>query len=435
MQRILITGGLVLPVTQKESIYNPGAVLVEGDRIAWVGPADQAPATDANTKVIDATGKLVMPGLVNTHCHAAMTLLRGYADDMRLQQWLQEKIWPVEDRMVAEDIYWGTMLASWEMLSGGITTFLNMYVFADDEARAIRDAGIRGIIARGIIGLAGPEAAKSRLDETRAAFQKWNGHDGRISFMVAPHAPYTCPPDVLLQCLDLADELDVPIHTHLSETAFEVEEAVKHWGRTPIKHIHELGLTRRKVVAAHCVHITDEEIEIAKATGIGVAHNPVSNLKLASGVAPVQKMRRAGIAVGVGTDGPSSDNIIHLLGSELRIAALLAKNLEGDPAAFTAWDGIQMATIEGARALGMEAEIGSLEAGKRADLILIDLDKPHLTPNHDPYALVAYSALPGDVALTMVNGRVVYEAGQILTMEPKEVLAKNREAASRLVNA
>lgn len=432
MERTLITGGLVLPVTAQGQIYNPGAVLVEGDRIAWVGPAAEAPQVEA--KVIDASGKLVMPGLVNTHCHAAMTLLRGYADDMRLMEWLQQKIWPVEDRMNGEDIYWGTMLASWEMLSGGITTFLNMYFFADDEARAISDSGIRGIIARGIIGVAGPEAAQSRMSETREAYQKWNGHEGRISFMVGPHAPYTCPPDVLLQCLELADELDVPIHTHLSETAYEVEEAKKNWGRTPIKHLHELGLTRRKVVAAHCVHITDEEIEIARATGMGVAHNPVSNLKLASGIAPVQRMRRAGIPVGVGTDGPSSDNIIHLLGSELRIAALLAKNLEQDPSAFTAWDAIQMATIEGARALGMEAEIGSLEAGKRADLILIDLERPHLTPNHDPFALVAYSALPGDVALTMVNGRVLYESGKVLTMDAPEVLAKSRAAADRLVS-
>jgi 5-methylthioadenosine/S-adenosylhomocysteine deaminase len=434
MTRTLITGGLVIPVTSRATIYNPGAVLIEGDKIAWVGPAAEAPKADAQTKIIDATGKLVMPGLINTHCHAAMTLLRGYADDMRLQQWLQEKIWPVEAKMTGDDIYWGTMLAAWEMLSGGITTFLNMYVFPDDEARAIQDSGIRGIIARGIIAIGGPGAAAARLSETKEAFQKWNGKaDGRISFMVGPHAPYTCPPDTLLACLELADELDIPIHTHLSETAFEVEEALKTWGKTPIQHIHDLGLTRRKVVAAHCVHITDEEIEIAKATGMGVCHNPVSNLKLASGIAPVQKMRRAGIAVGIGTDGAASENMLHILGSELRIAGLLAKNLDGDPAAFTAWDGIQMATIEGARALGMDDKIGSLEVGKQADLILIDLDRPHLTPNHDPYALVAYSALPGDVVLTMVAGKVVYEQGRILTMDPQEVLAKSREAAARLV--
>ncbi|HEY8347758.1 MAG TPA: amidohydrolase [Symbiobacteriaceae bacterium] len=437
MERLLIQGGTVIPVTGPSNVFPDGVVLVEGDRILYAGPKEGAPDPGPGARVIDATGKIVLPGIVNTHCHAAMTLLRGYADDMRLQPWLQEKIWPAEAKMTGEDIYWGTALAAYEMLSGGITTFLDMYFFADDVARAIQDTGIRGIIARGIIGVGGPGEAAARIDETREAYHRWNGKaEGRITFMVGPHAPYTCPPDTLLACAELADELGVGIHIHLSETAAEVEEARRQWNATPIQHVYNLGLMKnRRVVAAHCVHATPEDIEILAETGTGVCHCPVSNLKLASGVTPILAMRRAGVHVGLGTDGAASDNILHILGSEMRIAAIQAKNLEGDPSAFTAYDAVEMATLEGARVLGMEAEIGSLEPGKKADIILLDTHKPHLVPNHDPVALVAYSALPSDVVMTIVNGKIVYENGRLTTMDGEELMRKAAEVAARLVSA
>jgi 5-methylthioadenosine/S-adenosylhomocysteine deaminase len=437
MDRLLIKGGTVITVTGREDVYQNGVVLVEDGRIVYAGDAGEAPEWDASIKTIDATGRIVMPGIVNTHCHAAMTLLRGYADDMQLMPWLQQKMWPAEDRMKGEDIYWGTALGAYEMLSGGITTFLDMYFFADDCARAIADTGIRGIIARGVIGVAGPSAAAERLDETRAAFHKWNGKaNGRISFMVGPHAPYTCPPDVLLSCAELADELGVGLHIHLSETAGEVDASWEQFNASPIGHVYKLGLMKgRHVVAAHCVHASDDDITILAETGTGVCHCPVSNLKLASGRTPILAMRRAGVHVGFGTDGAASENMLHILGSEMRIGAIQAKELERDPAAFSAYDAVEMATLEGARVLGMEEEIGSLQPGKKADIVILETNRPHLVPNHDPVGLVAYSMLPGDVAMTLVDGRVVYEKGRLLTMDGGEVMRRASEAGLQLVRS
>lgn len=435
MERLIIKGGTVITVTGRQDVFADGVVLIEDGVIRYAGAKEDAPHVEAPVKTIDATGRIVMPGIINTHCHAGMTLLRGYADDMQLMPWLQKKVWPIEAKMTGEDIYWGTALGAYEMLSGGITTFLDMYFHADDVAKAIQNTGIRGVIARGIIAIGGPGEAASRLDETRATFGRWNGKaDGRISFMVGPHAPYTCPPDTLIACAELADELDIGLHIHLSETAGEVDAAWDNWDASPIGHVHQLGLlTGRHVVAAHCVHASDDDITILADTGTGVCHCPVSNLKLASGITPILAMRRAGVNVGFGTDGAASENLLHILGSEMRLGALLAKNNDGDPSAFTAYDAVEMATMGGARVLDMHHEIGSLEPGKRADIVILETNRPHLVPNHDPLALVAYSMLPGDVAMTLVDGKVVYEQGRLLTMDGGEVMSRASEIAARLV--
>jgi 5-methylthioadenosine/S-adenosylhomocysteine deaminase len=437
VSRFVLVGGTVIPMTGRREVYPNGLVAVDGDRIRFAGDGADAPDLIGYTQV-DVTGRIVIPGIVNTHCHAAMTLLRGYADDMRLMEWLQTKIWPVENERISphpDAIYWGTALAAYEMLSGGITTFLDMYFRGELICNAIADTGIRGVVARGIIGVEGREGAAKRLSETRDLFRQYSGKaDGRITFMVGPHAPYTCPPDTLQACLELAEELDVGIHIHLSETYEEVEASLEQWGKTPIRHIHDLGLTKRKVVAAHCVHPSEEDIDILADHRVGVCHCPVSNLKLASGVTPVMAMRRAGVQVGLGTDGAASENLLHILGSELRIAALLAKNLEGDPRACSAYDALEMATIGGARALGMAESIGSLEKGKLADIAVIRTDRPHLVPVHDPVALVAYSVLPGDVERTYVNGREVYRDGRLLSADGEEIMRKAAERAREAIS-
>lgn len=402
-------------------------IVVEAGKIAGIG---EVPKDWHADQTIDCGGKLAMPGLVNTHTHAAMTLLRSYADDMLLMDWLQNKIWPTEAKMGKQDIYWGTMLAIAEMIKSGTTTFADMYGDMEQVGEAVMETGMRAVLARGLIGTA-PNGQQA-LAENKTLFADYHqAGDGRITVMFGPHAPYTCPPDFLKQVVREAKALGAEIHMHLAETVGEVEDCVKQYGKTPIALMEEIGLFDCGVLAAHCVHVTDADIEIMKKYSVRAAHNPGSNMKLASGVAPVTKMLRAGICVGLGTDGASSNNNLDML-EEVRLATLLHKVSTLDPLAVPALTGLKMATEYGAAALGLGKSIGKLEPGYQADITVFDMSGPGWCPKHDLVSLLAYAASGRDVDTVMVNGKVLLENGKLTTIDEERVIFEAGGRAMKL---
>ena len=428
MGKILVQGGLVLSMASQEPDIIVKDVLISGSTISQV--ADNIP-TDGVEKVINAKGKVVMPGLINCHNHAAMVLFRGYCDDLRLMEWLSEKIWPAEDRLNGDDIYWGTMLASAEMLKSGTTTFADMYFFMDEVATAVKDSGIRASLCQGLLFI--DDNVDRRLIATQRLFENWRGKaDGRITTMIGPHAPYTCPPDSLKLVMELAKDLNSAIHIHLAETSEEVNKMFTQYGKSPTKYLADLGMfADQHVLLAHAVNLSRDDIYLLKELKGGISHNPVSNQKLGCGIAPVKELRELGVTVALGTDGAGSATTLDMF-EEIKSAAWQQKNRLLDPTAITAYEVLKMATVEGAKALGLDREIGTIEVDKKADIILIDIEKPHLYPHNDICALLAYSANGADVDTTIVNGQVVMENRKLLNMNEREVLRKAHECASRI---
>ncbi|MFZ5634913.1 MAG: amidohydrolase [Bacillota bacterium] len=430
MGKILIKGATVITMTDHDDIIPNGEIAIEGQRIVSVGPAGSAPAGFVPDRTLDAGEMLALPGFVNSHTHAAMTLLRSYADDLPLMKWLEEKIWPLEAKLEKEDIYWGTLLCCLEMIRSGTTTFADMYFHMGQVARAVEKAGMRADLSRGMIGV-GPEAEPA-IDYSRHFISSWNGRaDGRITVSLGPHAPYTCPPDYLKKVIKLAEELNVGIHIHLAETRTEIDDLAKEYGMSPIRLVDSVGLFELPVLAAHCVHVDGEDIEILAKKKVGVAHNPESNMKLASGVAPVTAMLKAGVTVGLGTDGAASNNNLDML-EEMRSAALLQKVSTMDPLALPSFQALRMATCGGAQALGKGNEIGLLKAGYKADIILVDTRRPHLFPRHDWIAHIVYAAQSSDVHTVIIDGRIVMEGRQVLTIDEEEVYRQVQSRAERL---
>ena len=426
--RILIENICILPMTGRDSVIEKGYLIIEDRMIKELGSGSAAPAE--YDRVIDGRKKVVMPGFVNTHTHAAMNLMRGYADDLPLMEWLEQKIWPLEAQLKAEDVYWGSMLAILEMIKSGTTTFNDMYFFMDETARAVEETGIRAVLCRGLIGL-GPEA-ESGLDDSRRLVEKWHcSAEERIKFLLGPHAPYTCPPDYLKLVIALARELNVGIHTHIAETQGEVENIKRQYGKTPVALMEEVGLFELKTIAAHCVHLSSDDIRTNQGQGVGVAHNPESNMKLASGVAPIPELLEAGVAVGLGTDGASSNNNLDML-QEMRSCALLHKVNKMDPTVLPAYQALEMATVNGAKALGLSREIGSLQPGMKADLIMLNLDQAHMQPMHDLMANIVYSAQAADVDTVIINGQLIMENRKILTFDEQQVLDQAEKHAREL---
>ncbi|MCL5058490.1 MAG: amidohydrolase [Actinobacteria bacterium] len=431
MGKLLIKGATVITVESHDSVINGGEIAIEGRNIVSVGPAGSAPEGFVPDRTVDASGMLALPGFVNTHTHAAMTLLRSYADDLPLMKWLEEKIWPLEARLEEEDVYWGTLLCCLEMIRSGTTTFADMYFFMDQTARAVEKSGMRADLSRGMIGV-GPEAQQA-LDYVPGFVDRWHGRaGGRITVRLGPHAPYTCPPDYLKKVIDLAGKLDVGIHIHLAETRTEVEDMARLYGMTPIQLVDSVGLFELPVLAAHCVHLNEKDIEIMARKRVGVAHNPESNMKLASGVAPVTKMLEAGVTVGLGTDGAASNNNLDML-EEMRSAALLQKVSTMDPLALPSFQALSMATAGGAGALGMGDRLGLLKEGFRADIILIETRKPHLFPRNDWMAHLVYAAQSADVHTVIIDGNIVMEGRRVLTIDEDEVYDQVQRRAERLV--
>jgi len=427
--KILLDNISIIPVTGPDNIIEKGYLVIKDNLIKELGEGE---SPEGNyDKVIDGANKVVLPGLINTHTHAAMTLLRGYADDLPLMEWLETKIWPLEAKLTGEDIYWGTMLAIIEMIKSGTTTFADMYFFMEQVAKAVEDSGMRGVLARGMIG-AGPDGERA-ITESKELIARWHkAANERILFMLGPHAPYTCPPEYLKRVADLAGALQVGIHIHLAETRGEVEDCIKKYGKTPVKHLEDVGILQHRVLAAHCVHLNEADIDILKKCDVGVAHNPESNMKLASGIAPVPDMLRVGIPVALGTDGASSNNDLDMV-QEMRTCALLHKVNKMNPTVLPAYQVLEMATANGARALGLEEQLGRLEPGLKADMILISLKESHMTPCYDILANIVYSAKAGDVETVIIDGNIVMENRKMKVLDEEEVLRKARERAEYLV--
>jgi 5-methylthioadenosine/S-adenosylhomocysteine deaminase len=406
------------------------SILLKGPWVAGAGIADvgvrdgkivlvgTAVAEDCYDRVIPAADCALIPGLVNCHGHAAMTLFRGIADDLPLMPWLEERIWPLEARLTADCVYWGSMLAIAEMIRGGTTTFTDMYFFEEQTARAAAETGMRAVLSRGIV--AGPNMQNS-LAESRQLAEDWHGAaGGRITIQLGPHALYTCPPATLAPVLDLAAELGLALQIHLAETRGEVEESLTRYGKSPVAVLEEAGFFQLPVLAAHGVHISQEDIGILARRDVRVSHNPASNLKLGSGIAPVPDLLSQGVTVGLGTDGAASNNNLDML-LELRLAALIHKGIHNDPTLVPAAAALEMATSMGARALFLE-DVGSIREGMKADLILVDLNKAHFSPRHNPEAAIAYAAHASDVALVMADGQILLEGGRLTTIDEERVI-------------
>ncbi|MCF8010683.1 MAG: amidohydrolase [Clostridiales bacterium] len=432
MSRLLIKADNLITMDNDNMIINGGEIAVEGNRIIHVGPQGSSPADFKPEKVVGGDNMLAMPGFVNCHTHASMTLLRSYADDLPLMKWLQEKIWPFEDNMTAEDNYWGAMLCCLEMIKSGTTAFADMYMHMERAAEAVKKTGMRASLSRGLIGIA-PHGAQA-LEENRDFVREYNGAaGGRINCMFGPHAPYTCPPEYIKQVIEYAGELGTGIHIHLAETQTEYKDIYDEYGKTSIQLMDSIGLFELPVIAAHCVHLDDADIKILADKKAGIAHCPESNMKLASGIAPVKKIMESGAVVGLGTDGASSNNNLDML-EELHCATLLQKVDTKDPTALPACEVLTSATKKGAEVLGLQQEIGMLKPGYKADLILINMNKPHLRPLHNPMAHIAYAASSSDIDTTIVDGQVLMENRRVLTIDEDEVYGKIDECTSRLLS-
>ncbi len=435
---LILTNALVLTMDEQLNQFEPGAVAVQGDSILGVGGEAEIKRDFTAKQVVDCGGKVVMPGLVNAHTHVPMTLLRGLADDLRLDVWLQGYMLPVEREFVSPDfVRLGTQLACAELIRSGVTCFADMYYFEEDIAKTTAAAGLRAVCSQTVMKYPVPDARayEDSLAAARDYIQRWKGHP-LIVPSVAPHAPYTCTPEILQATAKLAIEFDVPLHTHIAETALEVENMRRESGMPVVPYVKKQGLLEAKVLAAHCVHIDEGEMRTLLHAGSGVAHNPSSNLKLASGFAPVPRMLETGLNVGIGTDGPASNNDLDMF-EEIRLAAFVAKAVSNNPTAVPAVTALSMATRLGARALHLGSLAGTLEPGKRADLILVDISPLHNSPrfrrDHDnPYAQLVYAGKASDVTDVMVNGKWLMRARQLLTLDEAALIPAAQEYARRI---
>ncbi|RMF28012.1 MAG: CYTH domain-containing protein [Chloroflexi bacterium] len=436
----LFIHGTVVTMDEHFTVIPDGAVAVQGDQIAAVGTTEEILAQGEAKEVVDCTGMAVIPGLINAHTHVPMTLLRALADDLRLDVWLHGYMMPVEREFVNPDfVRLGTLLGCAEMIRSGTTCFADMYYYEDDVAAATAEAGLRAVCAETILRFPSPDALsyEESLAYSREFIERWLGHP-LIVPSVGPHAPYTATPEMLQAAAELALEYDVPLQIHLNETALEVQESRDEHGMPPIPWVKKQNVFQAKTLAAHCVHVDDGELHTLLHHNVGVAHNPTSNLKLASGVAPVPRMLELGLHVGIGTDGPASNNDLDMF-EEVRLAALLAKGISGNPQALPARQALALATIEGARAIHLSHLIGSLEVGKRADIVVVDLSGVHLTPKfaRDPdaiYSQLVYAAKAADVRHVWVNGRPLMRDWQLLTLD-EPVLQAEAQAIARRIDA
>lgn len=426
---LIVSGGTVVTMDAARFILPDGSVAVRGDSIVAVGPRAEIEQRYKSVQVIDARGTLVLPGFINGHTHVPMTLFRGLHDDVTLNDWLYKYIFPAEAKNVNEDfVRWGTRLAAAEQIRAGVTTFADMYYFEDAVAEETKAAGMRGVLGETFIDFPAPDnkSEAEMLAYTEKFLKRWQG-DALIHAAPAPHSIYTCSKKTLQDAAALARKYHAPILIHVAEMKKEWEDSEKQHGMSPVAYLNSIGVLGPDVVAAHCIFVDAADEKLLAEKKVGCIHNPSSNMMIASGVSPVPDIRAAGVAVGLGTDGPAGSNNDLDLMEEIDLAAKLAKITRMNPLALNAKSVVEMATIDGARALHMEKEIGSLEPGKKADVVLISLDEPNAVPMYDIYAQIAYSLKGSDVETVIIGGRVVMRDRKLLTVNEPQVLEKARE--------
>jgi len=421
-------------MVEGEKPLEHATVLIQGDRIAGIlAPGEEKPPFKG-VQVLDATDSLVMPGLVNSHGHTAMTLFRGLADDLPLKQWLFEKIFPAEAKHLSEEtVYWGALLGCLEMIASGTTAVSDGYFFQDATARAFQKAGLRALVAQGVIDFPAPGVPDpaQNLAVGKAFLERWDHASDLIRPGLFCHSLSTCSDRTLQEAMKLSQEFSLPLQIHLSETEEEVEEVIRRSGERPVLHLARLGLLNESLIGVHAVHLEDAEIQFLARNKVGIVHCPESNMKLASGMARVSEMLKRGIIVGLGTDGCASNNNLDLF-EEMDTAAKLSKVRTLDPVNMGAATVLKMATVWGAKVLGLEKQIGTIEVGKKADIITIDLRKPHLVPLYNPVSTIVYSANGSDVKDVIVNGRVLMKDRTFTALDAEEVMHKVREISEKI---
>src|SRR5437016_4779972 len=431
---MLVAGGTVVTMNAERRIIEDGAVAVNGDTIEALGSRASIEAKYTAAQTIHAGGKLLLPGFINAHTHVPMSLFRGLKDDVTLDDWLRKYIFPAEAKNVTEEfVRWGTRLAAAEQIRFGVTTFADMYYFEDAVAEETKAAGMRGVLGETWIDFPAPDNKNeaAMMSYTEAFLKKWQG-DPLIHASVAPHSIYTCSQKTLQDASSLARKYHAPILIHVAEMKKERDDSEKKNGMSPVQYLDKLGLLGPDVLAAHCIFVDANDQKTLAERHVGCVHNPSSNMMLASGVSPVHEMWAAGVGVGLGTDGAAGSNNDLDLMEEMDLAAKLAKITKMDPLALNAKAVVEMATIEGARALHMEKEIGSLETGKKADLVVIGLDEPNAVPMYDAYAQLAYALKASDVEIVIIGGRVVMRDRKLLTVDEAAAIAKAREYQKRV---
>ena len=425
---ILIKNALIL--SPNTNFENKQSILIKDNLIAEISP--EIDESDVS-KTIDGTGKIVLPGLINTHTHLSMTLFRGLADDLSLDSWLNDHIWPMEANLNGDYCYIGALLGAVELIKSGTTTFSDMYFYMEDVARAVDEAGIRAVLSYGMIDFGDEEKRKNEINENLTLFKACDGMaDGRIKVFFGPHSPYTASEELLIKVRELADEYNMGIHIHVSETQKEIEDVSAEKGLRPFEYLDKIGFLGPDVVAAHSVWLSDNEIEIIKKNNVKISHNPCSNMKLASGIAPVSKLIENDICVSIGTDGASSNNNLDLI-EELKTASLLQKVSTLDPKVLTSDEAVAMGTIKGAETLGLESEIGSIEVGKKADIILIDTNSANMVPDSSSLSSnIIYSANGSNVDTTICDGKILMENKKLVVLDEEEIYKKARQAIKEL---
>jgi 5-methylthioadenosine/S-adenosylhomocysteine deaminase len=428
---ILIKNALIL--SPNTNFEGKQSLLIKDDIIAEIAP--EIDESDVE-KIIDAEGKILLPGLINTHTHLSMTLFRGLADDLSLDSWLNDHIWPMEANLNGDYCYIGALLGAVELIKSGTTTFSDMYFYMEDVARAVDEAGIRAVLSYGMIDFGDAERRENEIKENLDLFKHCNGMaDGRIKVFFGPHSPYTASEELLIKVRELADEYNMGIHIHVSETEKEINDVSEEKGLRPFEYLDKIGFLGPDVVAAHCVWLSDEEIEIIKKNNVKVSHNPCSNMKLASGISPVSKLIENDICVSIGTDGASSNNNLDLI-EELKTASLLQKVSTLDPKVLNSDESVAMGTIKGAEALALDDEIGSIEVGKKADIILIDTNSANMVPDSSSLSSnIIYSANGSNVDTTICNGKVLMENKKLVVLDEEEIYRKARQAIKELKEA